>query len=724
MDAFRQAEELIDRLRLLFRFDGVQSKSSGRLLQSRKDVKLNRETINQANIEKQLKETDDMLAGLKEKLRYGDPKAVAEFRSLADSLALAGNDPRQIMDFTKMWRKVSRNTFNGAVYNGHLSGPRSTSRNVIGGLVNTNLRPLTMAMGYSARLDFGKARAALGAYHGYYQNVLDSLSIARKSYMSDDSIVVDSARVAGSTKESEMLLERMGAQAKTPAELVAVRAAQTSHHLFNSPWMSWPTRAMRATDDAVRTLAVRMELNSRVYSESLEAGDGIKFNQATYDKLYRENLGMDGKIISQEMINITDDIVFQRKLTGFSARLQELAQENWAMRLFVPFIKTPTNLIRASFDYIPGFNALADNNKLTVLNSFTTDYRRVMNGTDERAKAIYRGKTALGSLLIGGTVPMVLSGNMTGNGPQDPARRATWLKKHPPNSIKIGGKWISYQPIEPLNSIMSLAADVAMVGMNADQYTYETAFSQAMYTIASAITNKSYMYGIVQMSKVLDISSGNFPNALISTTADLASIFIPQRQLLMGIDKVLTPGVTEFSQHWQKEIAGFVPGLSGQLGSPRVDIFSGEQIDDANENVFNFFLPFNVKDENNDRVVTFLVDNGVNISTLFADELKGMQLSSGQKTALQKGMADYGLRDNLEELMDEEWFARDVEAWRSSNKPLDDNDRWYRAVKRRFSQARTASVRRLMKDDPIFTAQYEEFLRNQNKRRRGEYADL
>ena len=164
--------------------------------------------------------------------------------------------------------------------------------------------------------------------------------------------------------------------------------------------------------------------------------------------------------------------------------------------------------------------------------------------------------------------------------------------------------------------------------------------------------------------------------------------------------------------------------MSGQLGSPRIDIFSGEPVEDANENVFNFFLPFNVKDENNDKVVNFLSNTGVSVSTLFADELKGMQLSPSQKTALQKGMADYGLRDNLEELMDEEWFQEDIDAWRASNQPLDDNDGWYRAVKRRFSQARSASVRRLMKNDPIFTAQYEEFLRNQNKRRRGEYADL
>ena len=79
-----------------------------------------------------------------------------------------------------------------------------------------------------------------------------------------------------------------------------------------------------------------------------------------------------------------------------------------------------------------------------------------MKGTDENAKAVMRGREALGAMVITTGVGMAATGVMTGNGPVDPQKRKAWLKTHQPQSIKVGNTWVSYGSVEPLNTVLLL----------------------------------------------------------------------------------------------------------------------------------------------------------------------------------------------------------------------------------------------------------------------------
>ena len=722
-DGFNQAESLLDRLQILMRMNTYFEYDSGLNLGSIAKKLFNSQALSKFQVSKKLGEIDTFINELREGLRGGDDNALSRFRLLSDSLVLAEGKPPKILKFSDMLNKVHSNNFESARYNGLLSSTRSPSRNALGNWFNINLRYASLAMGELGRGGNGLqvARAQLGAFHGILDSNLEALRVGWKSVKTNDGLA-SSQRITNSTKESERLLKAMAAQAKTPGEKYMVGFTTWTHWMYNSPWSNFPTRIMRASDDAARTLAARMEMKRQVFNESFEAGDGYRFNQERYDQLISENLSMDGIPINQRLQELGDEVTYQQALTGLGKQVDDLRQSFFPFKFFVPFLPTPTNMIRESMNYVPGFNQVA--NRIPGVKRYVKDYHDVMNGTDEVKKAIYRGKQGISYITTTATFSLALTGNMTGNGPRDPEQRALWLRKHPPMSIKIGGKWVSYQFLEPLNTWMAACADATTFAFRGDNSGFENAVADLAYILAGSVVNKSYFQGVTQLGKFLDIGSDQWTGTAIKSSFDFARIAVPWTQGLSGMNKWLTPGIAEWTNQYEKQLGTIIPGYEALRGSQRVDIFTGEPMVDSNDNIFNLVLPFNVTDVNNDPVVNFLSDSGVDITTIYGDELKGMDLTSQQKTKMQKYIADYGLRDNLLDLMGQAWFEKDYKAWKESGATLDSNDRWFSAVKKRFSQAKSSATIRMMREDPEFARLYQEHLNNRGNRRLGQYDEL
>jgi DNA processing protein len=71
------------------------------------------------------------------------------------------------------------------------------------------------------------------------------------------------------------------------------------------------------------------------------------------------------------------------------------------MKIFIPFVRTPINILRYTAEHTPGFNR------------FSEEYQSVMNGTDELLKAEMRGREAIGAMTvasIGMPIGVVASG--------------------------------------------------------------------------------------------------------------------------------------------------------------------------------------------------------------------------------------------------------------------------------------------------------------------------
>ena len=66
----------------------------------------------------------------------------------------------------------------------------------------------------------------------------------------------------------------------------------------------------------------------------------------------------------------------------------------------------------------------------------------MMAGDDEYAKAVWRGREAIGLMTVASAMIAAASGVLTGNGPADRKRKDEWLKTHQPRSIRSVNTWV------------------------------------------------------------------------------------------------------------------------------------------------------------------------------------------------------------------------------------------------------------------------------------------
>ena len=70
------------------------------------------------------------------------------------------------------------------------------------------------------------------------------------------------------------------------------------------------------------------------------------------------------------------------------------------------------------------------------------------------------GRQTMGAAVITGAAMMYLDGRITGNGPVNRQQRKLWMDLGwKPRSIKVMGKWVSYDSLEPFNGLLAYVAD-------------------------------------------------------------------------------------------------------------------------------------------------------------------------------------------------------------------------------------------------------------------------
>lgn len=106
-------------------------------------------------------------------------------------------------------------------------------------------------------------------------------------------------------------------------------------------------------------------------------------------------------------------------------------------------------------------------------------------------------KPLVGSLIASAIVSYALKGTISGGGPQNyneqEAKKETgWL----PYSIKVGDTWISYQRVEPLSSILGMAADMAEAGKYGDTETIGKWGARLTGSVLENLTSKTFLAGL------------------------------------------------------------------------------------------------------------------------------------------------------------------------------------------------------------------------------------
>jgi len=297
-------------------------------------------------------------------------------------------------------------------------------------------------------------------------------------------------------------------------------------------------------------------------------------------------------------IRAAEEVTFSGELGPLGAAVQNLVTKSKIGFLVAPFVRTPTNILKFSFDRLlaphrlglnklrateawaklePGYKATIDALESGGIKGMENARKSILeqmravkaDGTpDELVRAEARGKVAFGTMLNSALFSAVymFGDRINGGGPEDFKQRQAWLNAgNLPYSIKMPGTetWVSYQRLDPLATMIGVFADIKdlaednkLNGVN--ESSLEHLMSVLFFTGVRNFTNKSYLSGVDQ---TLSMLKGQTPVGKYA--GGMTAAFLPN---------ILAQGQSITGDQELKEIRGFadiilkkIPGVTMDL---------------------------------------------------------------------------------------------------------------------------------------------------------------
>lgn len=381
-----------------------------------------------------------------------------------------------------------------------------------------------------------------------------------------------------------------------------------------APVITAPTKAGVFVDEFAKAVFRRMQLNALAYriSRTLPENklDGLS-REEMYTKLRSVDIGDPTKVGStrewqQQLRKVSPDLAdelvqfakiqtFQGDLGAIGNSLLKMRAEHPEITLIAPFIKTPINIFKDALSYTPA---------VALLKGLRKDLRL----TNEEAAA----RVLLGTGLATMAGWQVVSGNLTGAYPKDPARREAMIAQGIPEySAKIGDRWYSYSRIEPLASVLGVFSDAAESMIDYSQTPDpdkkgEKLAVDMVAAITKNLASKTFLEGINGLLQAIhdpDRYGGSFINGF-------ATVLVPGAlaQFARGADPVQRD-VQTFTDAIQNRIPGMrtdLPvrydilgqervnpayGISGSLGVATRDVESSPLLDELKNVKYQYKAP-------------------------------------------------------------------------------------------------------------------------------------
>jgi hypothetical protein len=633
----------------------------------------------------------DWAVKIKKLARRGDPDAKEEMDRLVRALVLAGGDPLKTVSFAKVAAKVGTEQAMNAFYNSILSGPITHFRNAVGTGYSTIERPLSILIAGTLKGDPAMRAAAVAGFKGIQDSLGEALSVMKQSFATETSLQVNrkfALQEAQSLKELEAL--RMSVEANgSVAEKLTLSFIETIMRLNHNPFFSWSGRALVAVDDAFKVLQARGKINmDATYQAHMLGGSNVDAYTQKYLQEYSKKMSVDGEILDADLLEYVERGTFQNDPGELADKVTNLLEVIPGARLMVPFVRTPANLLEYSATHFP------------LLNKFTGYYRKTMAGSDELLKAELKGREAIGATVAAAAAGLALTGNITGNGPVDREQRSLWLQKHPARSIKIGGKWVSYASLEPLNNILMIVADAVMLHRMGGAQGAQQIVEQMGFSIAAATVDKSYLQGLASLAGILDPKNITNPNAITRGLLAVGNSFIPLAGSRRQLSNALNPYMREVDDELQKMLLAAVPGYA--LNQPlKINPFTGKPVESLSGGIWNSTIPFRIEDAKDDFVINTLVDSQFEFNDLTKTNADGVKMNAEEQAAFNKALYQTGLKYRLEALFKTEDFKASLAKFQESGGMLAKREsRHYLLIVDEIERSKRAAQARVMANNP------------------------
>ena len=338
-----------------------------------------------------------------------------------------------------------------------------------------------------------------------------------------------------------------------------------------------PQDFLSASDEFFKVLNYRAKVRAKsLVSSAAEGLDAKATAQRMLDDL-DNSISADGAGLNTEALEYSRNATFTDALEGSAKKLSGVLHADdtnlgVAGQLFVPFIRTPHNIMRNIVIRMP-----------LAQNLMQSHNRALAAGGAEAAAAM--GKMATAGALAGTAGLLAAQGRITGRGPMHPDVRRAWKAAgFEPYTIRVGNQLIKYNRLSSMFGPLAMMADLhyAAGNLNPDEALEGVAMVTA--SLLSYVSDQGFVGNMSEMFDVIITGDGGAISTFIEKTA--IGMAVPQAiSQFTGLDDTMRE-----TDGFMDELYAKLPGLSDRL-PPQRNIFR-EPVFKAPGSLDRIFNPF------------------------------------------------------------------------------------------------------------------------------------
>lgn len=316
----------------------------------------------------------------------------------------------------------------------------------------------------------------------------------------------------------------------------------------------FPTRWLTAEDAYFRILNYRMKLAALSVREAKSMG---LRGQQLRDMIQQLRDSPTPEMIESASAH-ADYQTFVKDLGAAGRAYTNLIKKIPGGRWVSPFNRTPINLFKYAGERSP----------LAVLSPSVRAAIEGKNGMEAQQMAVAR--FLMGSAVATWVAAKVIDGDITGSGPADPAANRVWRHDHQPNSVRIGGQWISYARVEPVATIFGTIGDMIQGWQDAEasDKSMEDQATAFVSNIVSNMTDKTFISGPVTLMRAIINPQEYAKNYLYSLAT---SIEPRQMSMIAEMGDPYRRAATTIREQMERRVPGLrqdLPIMYDVLGDP------------------------------------------------------------------------------------------------------------------------------------------------------------
>ena len=436
--------------------------------------------------------------------------------------------------------------------NSILSGPKTHIANILGNSFNTIFQPAERMIAGAMQFDSPEGRrmfvdAGL-QYFTMVASLRDSFELAAKS-LKNDVPILDPGK--GTLEHPPQI----GASNYNIADPVASMAINGVGKLVRTP-----SRLLTAEDEFFKQLTYRSHVRAQALREGITNGtwrEPKKLAELMNQRL-DEAVDANGVGLNKDALDMARATTFTNdlKTTTWSGNeswgetFQKMGAAHPGFRLVMPFVRTPTNIVRFVANHTPGINF--------ARKQYVDD---IMGKNGIEKQGIAQAQLLTGSAIWATAASHVFDGTITGGGPADPeVRKALERTGWKPYSVRVTNEdgsvsYRSYSRLDPFGMFFGLVADyVEAAGAHPERDMDEKAMA-VVVAVAKNLSNKTYLSGLVNaLGAMADpgrrgeaffkgLAAGFIPNAIQQTLLD--DPLMREARSVVDAMRRKTPGLSE-----------------------------------------------------------------------------------------------------------------------------------------------------------------------------------